>query len=109
MKYLIKKILYRSVFSSGPFYNIGMVPASGTLVIRTEDSDNGRLMTYELAATVSRGIRRIGDAALEGDLHLIVTYDNGLEAHIGTAERPVRLKQELTDTLMITCTWKELP
>lgn len=106
MKHLITKILYRSVFSGGSFYNLGMVPASGTLRIRTEDSDNGRLVTYELEATAVRNIRRIGDAALEGDLCLIVTYDGGLQAHIGTTERPARMKLDAQDTLKVSCTWQ---
>ncbi|MBQ9660714.1 MAG: hypothetical protein IJV37_05560 [Bacteroidales bacterium] len=106
MKHIITKILYRSVFSDGSFYNLGMIPASGTLRIRTEDSDNGRLITYELEATAVRTIRRVGDAALEGDLFLIVTYDNGLQARIGTAERPARLKLDVQDTLKVSCTWQ---
>lgn len=108
MKYLIKKILYRSVASSGSFYNLGMVPASGTLQIRIEDTDNGRLRTYELKATAVRNIRREGDAALEGDLQLIVTYDNGLEARLGTAERPARLQIDFQDVLRISCTWQDV-
>ncbi len=108
MKHLVTKILYRSVFSSGSFYNLGMIPASGSLRIRTEDSDNGRLTTYELEAVAVRTIRRIGDAALEGDLCLIVTYDSGLQARIGTAERPARLKLDIQDTLRISCTWQNV-
>ena len=29
MKHIVKKILYRSVFSSGNFYDLSIVPASG--------------------------------------------------------------------------------
>lgn len=107
MKHIVKKILYRSVFSSDSFYNLGMVPGSGTLRVRTEDTDNGRLRTYELEATATRTVRRTGDAALEGDVCLIVTYDNDLNVRIGTTERPVRLKQDLQDTLRVSCTWQE--
>lgn len=108
MKHLVTKILYRSVFSSGSFYNLGMIPASGSLRIRMEDSDQGRLITYELEATADRSIRRTGDAALEGDLLLIVTYDSGLQARIGTSERPARLKLDLQDVLKVSCTWQNV-
>lgn len=107
MKHLVTNIIYRSVFSDGTFYNLGMVPASGSLRIRTEDTDNGRLRTYELEATATRNIRRAGDAALEGDLCLIITYDNGLQARIGTAERPARLKLDFQDVLKVSCNWQE--
>lgn len=107
MKYLVTKILYRSVFSAGTFYNLGMIPASGTLRILTEDTDHGRIRTYELEATITRSVRRTGDAALEGDLCLIVTYDNGLQARMGTVERPARLKLEIQDVLKINCRWQE--
>lgn len=109
MKHIIKKIIYRSVFSDGVWYNLGMVPASGTLRITTQDSDNGRIRTYELDATAVRNLDRSGDAALEGDLALIVTYDNDLQARIGTAERPARLKIEFQDVLKISCSWQEIP
>jgi len=108
MKHIIKKILYRSVFSDGSFYNLGMIPASGTLTVRTEDSDQGRLRTYELEATIARNLVREGAAALEGDLLLIVTYDNGLQARLGTEERPARLRTELQDTLRVSCTWQNV-
>lgn len=108
MKHLVTKILYRSVFSDGSFYNLGMIPASGSLRIRMEDTDQGRLINYELEATADRAIRRTGDAALEGDLLLIVFYDSGLQARIGTAERPARLKLEFQDALRISCTWQNV-
>ena len=109
MKHIVKKIIYRSVFSDGPWYNLGMVPASGTLRITMQDSDQGRIRTYELDATAVRNLDRSGDAALEGDISLIVTYDNGLQAHLGTAERPARLKLEYQDVLKISCNWQEIP
>jgi len=108
MKHIVKKIIYRSVFSDGFYHNMIMVPASGTLRIRTEDTDQGRLRTYELEATVSRDVTREGDAALEGDLRLIVTYDNGQQALIGTTERPARLQLDLTDVLKVSCTWQDV-
>lgn len=107
MKHLVTKILYRSVFSAGTFYNLGMIPASGTLRILTEDTDDGRLRTYELEATATRNVHRSGDSALEGDICLIVTYDNGLQARIGSVERPARLKLEIQDVLKISCHWQE--
>ena len=107
MKHIVKNVIYRSVFSSGSWYNLGMIPASGTLSVRTEDTDNGRLRTYELSVTARRDVSRTGDAALEGDLKLIVTLEDGLQARLGTDERPVRLKQELSETLRVSCTWQE--
>lgn len=109
MKHIVKKIIYRSVFSNGTWYNLGMVPASGTLRITTNDSDQGRIRTYELDATAVRNLDRSGDASLEGDLSLIVTYDNGLQARLGTAERPARLKLDYLDVLKVTCSWQEIP
>lgn len=107
MKHIVKNVIYRSVFSSGSWYNLGMIPASGTLDVRTEDSDNGRLRTWELSVTARRDVSRYGDAALEGDILLIVTLEDGLQARLGTSERPVRLKQELGDTLRVSCSWQE--
>lgn len=109
MKHIVKKILYRSVFSDSVWYNLGMVPASGTLRITTQDSDNGSIRTYELDATAVRNLDRSGDAALEGDLALIIIYDNSLQARIGTIERPARLKLEYQDTLKVSCSWHEIP
>lgn len=107
MKHIVKKILYRSVFSTGSFYNIGMVPGSGTLRITTRDTDQGRLRTYELEATVDRTLDRSGDAALEGDLRLIVSYDVDAQARMGTDERPARLELDFQDSLKVSCTWQE--
>lgn len=109
MKHIVKKIIYRSVFSDGTWYNLGMVPASGTLRITMQDSDHGRIRTYELDATAVRNLDRSGDASLEEDLSLIVTYDNGLQARLGTAERPVRLKLEYQDVLKVSSSWQEIP
>ncbi len=109
MKHIVQKILYRSVFSDGSWYNMGMVPGTGTLRISNPDSDQNRIRTYELSATIVRNLDRSGDASLEGDLALIITYDNGLQARLGTAERPARLDLDYQDTLKLSCRWQEIP
>ncbi|MCR5352379.1 MAG: hypothetical protein K6E35_07825 [Bacteroidales bacterium] len=108
MKRIVKKIIYRSIFSAGSYYDLLMVPGSGSLRIRSEDTDNGRLLTYELDATISRRISREGSASLEGDLQIIVTYDNNTEARLGTTERPARLLVDDQDTMRVSCRWQDV-
>lgn len=106
MKHIIRKILYRSIDSTGGWYDIHHIPGSGSLVITDEDDDNGTLRTYDLRTAVRR-MRRTDAASLTADLQLIITYDNGLEARLGTSERPVRLAQDLGDYLTVSCSWSE--
>lgn len=107
MKHLIDSIQYKGL-DADDWFDLGIVPAMASMEISSDDSANGRVLTYAVNATIKRH-PRMGDASLEQEMILRVSYDNGRTVDLGTPEMPVRLSMKMTDVLSVSATWKTRP
>lgn len=108
MRHLLEKIIYRQAASTGDWYDFGMLPGTGSLSVTTKDSDNGLVIRYELEAVISR-LRRTGDASIDTGLTIVASLGDGLQARLGTSERPVRVSVRDSDNLTLTASWDSIP
>lgn len=108
MRHLITKIIYRQATSTGTYYNMGMLPGTGSLSTELSDSDNGPSVHYELEAVIRR-MQRTGDTALDTGLTLIATFEGDYQVRLGTRERPVRVSLRDSDNITLTASWDDIP
>lgn len=108
MKHLVKKIIYRHALSTGDWYDLAMVPGSGTLSVQTSTDDNGQVSQYSLEAVIPRR-QWAGDSSLDVGLTFIVSLEDGLQARIGTRERPARISLTDSDNIRAEVSWNDIP
>lgn len=108
MKHLVKKIIYRHASSTGDWYDFGMVAGSGTLTAETSSDQNGAVVKYSLEAVIPRR-QWTGDCSIDVGLTLIVSLEDGLQARIGTRERPARLSLTDSDNIRLQVSWEDIP
>lgn len=77
-----------------------IIPGTATITIETSSEDSGRLMTYNLSATLRRP-----HPALFRNLRLRIIYDNGRET-FGTKDLPVRFDSQRDNRLVISVKYK---
>lgn len=108
MRHLLTKIIYRHATSTGTWYDFALLPGTGSLTAETSDSDNGPVVHYELEAFIRR-LQRTGSASIDTGLTIIATFDDGLQARLGTRERPVRVETRDSDNITLTASWEDIP
>lgn len=107
MKHLINSIQYKGL-DADDWYDLGIVPALASMESSSEDTANGRVLTYSFSATIKR-VPRVGEASLDQEMILRISYDNGRTVDLGTLEMPVRLSVRISDVLSVSATWKTRP
>lgn len=107
MKHIIKSIQYKGL-SAVDWYDMDIIPASASLDISSSDTSNGRVESYAVNAKIRRKSRP-GEASLDQELILRISYDNDSVIKLGTNELPVRLSVRTTDISSISTTWKTRP
>ena len=107
MKHIINSIQYKGL-EADDWYDMDIVPATASMESSSSDSSNGRVESYTINTTIRRK-SRYGDASLEQEMILRVSYDNGRVVELGTSELPVRLTVRDTDITTISTTWKSRP
>lgn len=107
MKHIINSIQYKGL-GAYDWFDMEIVPALASMDLSSADTANGRVLTYSISATIKRR-PRFGEASLDQEMILRVSYDNGRTVELGTQEMPVRLSVRETDVLSISTTWKTRP
>lgn len=96
----IIKHLSARLAGGSQFQQLPMVPASGTLSTSTEDTEAGLQTKNSLAARLHSSASVLHDL-LYSDLILMLEFEDGSTAYIGSDDIPVRLKVNEGDTLDI--------
>ena len=107
MKHIINSFQYKGI-EAVDWYDIDIVPATASMDSSSSDSSNGRVESYTVNATIRRKPRP-GEASLEQEMILRISYDNGRTIDLGTPEMPVRLSVRTSDVLSVSTTWKTRP
>lgn len=107
MKHIINSIQYKGI-EAVDWYDMDIVPATASMDSSSSDSSNGRVESYTVNATIRRKPRP-GEASLEQEMILRISYDNGRTIDLGTPEMPVRLSVRTSDVLSVSTTWKTRP
>lgn len=107
MKHIVNSIQYKGL-TAEDWYDMDIVPATASMDSSSSDSANGRVETYNISATIRRKLRP-GEASLDQEMILRVSYDNGRTVTLGTEELPVRLSVKTTDIQTVSATWKTRP
>lgn len=107
MKHLINSIQYKGL-DAYDWFDMEIIPARASMETSSDDTANGRVLTYSINATIKRR-PRMGEASLDQEMILRVSYDNGRTVELGTQEMPVRLSIRETDVQSISATWKTRP
>ena len=107
MKHIINSIQYKGL-DAYDWFDMEIVPALASMEVSSGDTANGRVLTYSVSATIKR-VPRVGEASLDQEMILRVSYDNGRTIDLGTPEMPVRLSVRTSDVLSVSTTWKTRP
>lgn len=83
------------------FQQLPMVPASGTLTTTTQETESGLTVKSSLAARLDSSAAVLHDL-LYDDLVLMLEFEDGSTAYVGTDDVPVNLKIAEGDTLDIS-------
>lgn len=98
---IITLIKARIAGGASQFQDLPMVPASGMLRTDTEDTEAGLQVKNSLTARLHSTAAALHDI-LYSDLILMLGFEDGSVAYVGTDDIPVRLKIGESDTLDIS-------
>lgn len=98
---IVTLIKARAAGGASQFQELPMVPASGTFRTDTEDTEAGLQVKSSLSARLHGATSQQRDL-LQSDLVLMLGFEGGSEAYVGTDDLPVHLKIAEGDTLDIS-------
>lgn len=102
MKKIISRILFSDLDNTpGIWYNVPMIPASGTFSSESEKKGPGRLRTVKLSFKLyskPEGIDR--------NISLVVEFDDGSREIVGTNDIPAALTITNKGYLEASCKWE---
>lgn len=98
---IVTLIKARVAGGASQFQELPMVPASGKFRTDTEDTEAGLQVKSSLSARLHGATSQLRDL-LQSDLVLMLGFEDGSEAYVGTDDLPVHLKIAEGDTLDIS-------
>lgn len=98
---IVTLIKARAVGGASQFQELPMVPASGTFRTDTEETEAGLQVKSSLSARLHGATSQQRDL-LQSGLVLMLGFEDGSKAYVGTDDLPVHLKIAEGDTLDIS-------
>lgn len=98
---IVTLIKARVAGGASQFQELPMVPASGTFRTDTEDTETGLQVKSSLSARLHGATSQQRDLLLNG-LVVMLGFEDGTTAYVGTDDLPVHLKISESDTLDIS-------
>lgn len=102
MKKIVNKILFTNLDNNrGVWYEVPMIPASASWSCESTQESAGRLLTTKLSFRMANDV-----PGIDGNISMVVYFDDGSKVLIGTNDLPARLDVTYEDIIKCSCTWK---